>query len=152
MKTTMKIRKITPQQIKALHAQFRRMGFNDEDRHGFISQFTEGRTDSTAGLTKEEAGLLLTRLNREETDRIRKEARSLMKQIFSLSFRISFLNKDFPNDTPEDFEMNKAKINVFCRTRSKFRKPITEMTLEELKEVKRQFEALARKEDTIKQG
>lgn len=148
----MKIRKITPQQIKALHAQFRRMGFNDEDRHGFISQFTEGRTDSTAGLTKEEAGLLLTRLNREETDRIRKEARSLVKQIFSLSFRISFLNKDFPNDTPEDFEMNKAKINVFCRTRSKFRKPITEMTLEELKEVKRQFEALARKEDTIKQG
>lgn len=152
MKTTMKIRKITPQQLKALHAQFRRMGFNDEDRHGFISQFTEGRTDSTAGLTKEEAGLLLTRLNREETDRLRKEARSLVKQIFSLSFRISFLNKDFPNDTPEDFEMNKAKINVFCRTRSKFRKPITEMTLEELKEVKRQFEALARKEDTIKQG
>lgn len=152
MKTTMKIRKITPQQIKALHAQFRRMGFNDEDRHGFISQFTEGRTDSTAGLTKEEAGLLLTRLNREETDRLRKEARSLVKQIFSLSFRISFLNKDFPNDTPEDFEMNKAKINVFCRTRSKFRKPITEITLEELKEVKRQFEALARKEDTIKQG
>jgi hypothetical protein len=148
----MKIRKITPQQIKALHAQFRRMGFNDEDRHGFISQFTEGRTDSTAGLTKEEAGLLLTRLNREETDRLRKEARSLVKQIFSLSFRISFLNKDFPNDTPEDFEMNKAKINVFCRNRSKFRKPITEMTLEELKEVKRQFEALARKEDTIKQG
>lgn len=148
----MKIRKITPQQIKALHAQFRRMGFNDEDRHGFISQFTEGRTDSTAGLTKEEAGLLLTRLNREETDRIRKEARSLVKQIFSLSFRISFLNKDFPNDTPEDFEMNKAKINQFCRNRSKFRKPITEMTLEELKEVKRQFEALARKEDTIKQG
>jgi hypothetical protein len=148
MKTTMKIRKITPQQIKALHAQFRRMGFNDEDRHGFISQFTEGRTDSTAGLTKEEAGLLLTRLNREETDRIRKEARSLVKQIFSLSFRISFLNKDFSNDTPEDFEMNKAKINQFCRNRSKFRKPITEMTLEELKEVKRQFEALARKEDT----
>lgn len=148
----MKIRKITPQQIKALHAQFRRMGFNDEGRHGFISQFTEGRTDSTAGLTKEEAGLLLTRLNREETDRLRKEARSLVKQIFFLSFRISFLNKDFPNDTPEDFEMNKAKINVFCRTRSKFRKPITEMTLEELKEVKRQFEALARKEDTIKQG
>ena len=48
--------------------------------------------------------------------------------------------------------MNKAKINQFCRNRSKFRKPITEMTLEELKEVKRQFEALARKEGTIKQG
>ena len=100
----------------------------------------------------QEARTLLSRLGQEKTERNRQEARKLVRQIFHLSFRISFLNKDFPNDTPEDFEMNKAKINVFCRTRSKFRKPITEMTLEELKEVKRQFEALARKEDTIKQG
>ena len=43
--------------------------------------------------------------------------------------------------------MNKAKINQFCRTRSKFRKNLTEMSMEELKEVKRQFEAMARKEE-----
>ena len=146
MRTMMKDRPITPQQVKALHAQFRKMGFDDDDRHGFISQFTEGRTDSTAGLTKEEAGLLLSRFNKESADRIRKEARALVKQIFSLSFRISCLNRNYTNDTPEDFEMNKAKINQFCRTRSKFRKNITEMSLEELKEVKRQFEAMARKE------
>lgn len=76
MRTTMKERTVTPQQIKALQAQFHKMGFSDEDRHGFISQFTAGRTDSTAGLTKEEAGLLLTRFNREESDRIRKQARA----------------------------------------------------------------------------
>jgi hypothetical protein len=52
MKTIMKERFITPQQIKALQAQFHKMGFTDEDRHGFISQFTAGRTDSTSGLTK----------------------------------------------------------------------------------------------------
>ena len=147
MKTTMKERPVTPQQIKALQAQFHKMGFSEEDRHGFISQFTSGRTDSTAGLTKEEAGLLLTRFNREAADRVRKEARALVKQIFSLSFRISCLNRNYTNETPEDFEMNKAKINQFCRTRSKFRKNLTEMSLAELKEVKRQFEAMARKEE-----
>lgn len=147
MKTMMKERLITPQQIKALQAQFHKMGFTDEDRHGFISQFTAGRTDSTAGLTKEEAGLLLTRFNRESADRIRREARAVVKQIFSLSFRISCLNRNYTNDTPEDFEMNKAKINQFCRTRSKFRKNLTEMSLAELKEVKCQFEAMARKEE-----
>lgn len=147
MKTTMKERPVTPQQIKALQAQFHKMGFSEEDRHGFISQFTSGRTDSTSGLTKEEAGLLLTRFNREAADRVRKEARAVVKQIFSLSFRISCLNRNYTNDTEEDFEMNKAKINQFCRTRSKFRKNLTEMSLAELKEVKRQFEAMARKEE-----
>lgn len=147
MKTTMKERPVTPQQIKALQVQFHKMGFSEEDRHGFISQFTSGRTDSTSGLTKEEAGLLLTRFNREAADRVRKEARAVVKQIFSLSFRISCLNRNYTNETPEDFEMNKAKINQFCRTRSKFRKNLTEMSLAELKEVKRQFEAMARKEE-----
>ena len=125
----MKDRPITPQQVKALQAQFHKMGFSDEDRHGFISQFTSGRSGSTAGLTKEEAGLLLTRFNREEADRLRKQARALVKQIFSLSFRISCLNKNYTNDTEADFEMNKAKINQFCRTRSKFRKTLNEITL-----------------------
>lgn len=147
MKTTMKERPVTPQQIKALQAQFYKMGFSEEDRHGFISQFTSGRTNSTAGLTKEEAALLLSRFNKESADHVRKEARALVKQIFSLSFRISCLNRNYTNDTPEDFEMNKAKINQFCRTRSKFRKNLTEMSLAELKEVKRQFEAMARKEE-----
>ncbi len=146
MRTTMKERPVTPQQIKALQAQFYKMGFSEEDRHGFISQFTSGRTNSTAGLTKEEAALLLSRFNKESADHVRKEARALVKQIFSLSFRISCLNRNYTNETPEDFEMNKAKINQFCRTRSKFRKNLTEMSLKELKEVKRQFEAMARKE------
>lgn len=147
MKTAMKEKPATPQQIKALHAQFRQMGFSDEDRHGFISEFTGGRTASTAGLTLNEAKQLLSRLNGDKAERSRREALKIVKQIFSLSFRISCLNRNYTNDTPEDFEMNKAKINQFCRTRSKFRKPLTEMTLEELKDVKRQFEAMARKEE-----
>lgn len=142
----MKDKRITPQQIKALHVQFRRMGFDDEDRHRFISDYTGGRTDSTAALTMNEARTLLNRILKDESERLKRAARTTVRQIFSLSFRISFLNKGYGNNTPEDFEMNKAKINKFCKTRTKFRKPLTEMTLEELKDVKRQFEALARKE------
>ncbi len=47
--------------------------------------------------------------------------------------------------------MNNAKINQYCRENSKFRKPLTERTLIELKEVKRQFEAMARKEKPMKE-
>lgn len=137
----------TPQQIKALHAVFRRMEYDDVERHAFISRFTEGRTDSTAGLTMGEAYRLLDALNGRDSAAAREEARRVCRQIYSLSFRISCLNKGFAGDTPEDFEMNKAKISLFCRTRTRFRKPLTMMTLAELREVKRQLEAMARKEN-----
>lgn len=139
---------ITPQQTKALHAQFRAMGFDDDERHSFIADYTNGRTCSTTKLTQQEAHRLLAQLSEGKADRAKKEARTIIKQIFRISFDIPFLNQGFANDTPEDFEMNKAKINAFCRDRSKFRKPLTMMTLAELKEIKRQLEAIARKSNT----
>ena len=144
--TKMKDKLITSQQIKALQIQFRRMGLDAEERHAFIHDYTNGRTNSTAALTMDEARALLNRMMKDENERLKREARTTVRQIFSLSFRISFLNKGYSNDTPEEFEMNKAKINKFCKTRTKFRKPLTEMTLDELKDVKLQLEALARKE------
>ena len=107
-------------------------------------------TSANVGAGFDSLGLAVSMYNVftfEEADRIHREARKVVKQIFSLSFHISCLNKNYTNETEADFEMNKAKINQFCRTRSKFRKPLTEMSLEELKEVKRQFEAMARKEE-----
>ena len=50
MRTT-KDKTISPQQMKALHATFRSKGFDEEDRHDFISRFTEGRVSSTKELT-----------------------------------------------------------------------------------------------------
>ena len=147
MKTIMKERFITPAGSRHCKPSFTRWVLPMKTATDLSASSQPGRTDSTSGLTKEEAGLLLSRFNKEAADRIRKEARAVVKQIFSLSFQISCLNRNYTNDTPEDFEMNKAKINQFCRTRSKFRKPLTEMSLEELKEVKRQFEAMARKEE-----
>ncbi|WP_455674409.1 hypothetical protein [Phocaeicola sp.] len=143
----MKDKPISPQQLKALHASFHALGMDDENRHNHVAHFTDGRTSSTKELTFDEARRLLEQLNGNRSKRQQEEAKTLCRSIYALSMRISWLNKDFGNETREDFEMNKAKINVFCRTRTKFRKNLTLMTLAELKEVKKQLEAIARKEE-----
>lgn len=103
---------------------------------------------SSKELTLTEARLLLSRLNQED-EQVRKmmqaEARTLCRSINYLASQISFLNKDFPTDTEEDREMNKAKLNVWARKYSKFRKNIQQMNVGELREVKKQLEAIARK-------
>lgn len=137
---------VTPQQLKALHAAFHRIGMDDDARHECISVFTDGRTQSTKELTLDEARRLITSLNEDQAEKIREEARALVKAIFGLSFQISFLNKGFANDTQEEFEMNKAKLNMFARNKSAFHKNVTEMYPSELKAFKKQLEAIAHRE------
>lgn len=146
MKTTAN-KPVSPQQLKALQATFHALGMDDENRHNHIAHFTAGRTASTRELTFDEARRLLEQLNTGRSRKRQEEARALCRSIYALSLRISFLNKDYATDNEADFEMNKAKINQFCRQRTKFRKNLTAMTLEELKEVKKQLEAIARKEE-----
>lgn len=145
-------RTITPQQLKALHAWFTRVGWDAEQRHDFIETMTDGRTRSTRELTMREASDLLKRINTEYEERVKplmqQEARALLRSIYHLSMQISFLNKGFSSDTLEDREMNKAKINQWARNKTKFRKDISRMTVNELHDVKRQLEAIARKEKT----
>lgn len=148
MRTT-KDKPISPQQMKALHATFHRIGLDADARHDFISRFTEGRVSSTKELTFNEARLMLERLNesdKKKKEREQMEAKNLLKSIFFLSFEIPFLNKGFSNDTEEEFEMNKAKINVFSRDRSASHKNVTEMSLSELEAFKKQLEAIAHDE------
>lgn len=141
---------ITPGQMKALHITFHNLGMDDDARHGCIYSFTSGRTSSSKELTMDEARLLISRLKGED-EQMRKmlleEARALLRSIYHLSTQISFLNKDFPTDTQEDFEMNKAKIDVWARKYSRFHKNIRQMNVEELRQVKKQLEAIARKEN-----
>lgn len=148
MRTT-KDKPITPAQLKALHVTFHRIGMDDDARHECIYSFTSGRTQSSRDLTMIEARLLLSRLN-EDDEQMRRmlfeEARTLCRSIYYLASQISFLNKDFPSDTEEDRQMNKAKIDVWARSRSRFRKNIRQMNVGELREVKKQLEAIARKE------
>ncbi len=111
---------------------------------------TDGRTRSTRELTMREASDLLKRISTDYEERVKplmqQEARALLRSIYHLSMQISFLNKGFASDTPEDREMNKAKVNQWSRNRTKYRKDISRMTVNELREVKQQLEAIARKE------
>lgn len=149
MKTTDN-KPVTPAQLKALHVTFHKLGMDDDTRHGCIHSFTGGRTISSKELTMTEARLLLSRLNQED-EQVRKmmlaEARTLCRSIYFLASQISFLNKDYPTDTQEDFEMNKAKIDLWTRKYSRFHKNVNQMNVAELKEVKKQLEAIARKEN-----
>lgn len=146
MRTT-KDKTISPQQMKALHATFHRIGMDADARHECISAFTDGRTQSSKELSFDEARRLLASLNEDQVEIARKEAKKLVKAIFGLSFQISFLNKGFANDTQEEFEMNKAKLNMFARNKSASHKNVTEMYLSELKAFKKQLEAIAHNEN-----
>lgn len=140
---------ITQQQLKALHVIFSKEGLDENERHDYIGHITGGRTRSSKELTFDEARLIISVYADKEKAANREAARKIVSSIYKLSFEISFLNKDYRQcNTAADYEMNKAKINSFCRNRTKFRKNISDMSLDELKEVHRQFEILARKEKT----
>ena len=141
MRTT-KDKAISPQQMKALHATFHRIGMDDDARHDCISSFTDGRTQSSKELSFDEARRLLASLNEDQAEKAREEAKKLVKAIFCLSFQISFLNK-----TQEEFQMNIAKLNVFARSKSASRKNVSEMYPSELKAFKKQLEAIAYNEN-----
>lgn len=149
----MKEQLITSAQLKAMQTIFSRNGWNSEERHEFIENYTDGRTSSTKELTFSEVKALLRSFNGNEATEQRhqqKEAKELVAAINKLSYGISFLNKGFSSDNIDDRKMNYAKINLFCRNRTVFRKDLTKMSVEELKEVHKQFEALHHKENGSK--
>jgi hypothetical protein len=154
MKTTTN-KSISGEQLKALHATFRAHGMDDDARHSCIYAFTEGRTESSKELTFEEARQLLTKLNPKNTmendkvkEMLRNESITVVKSIYHLSMKISFLNKEFAGSvSEEDKQMNIAKLNRWARTYSKSHKDIKKMTIGELRDLKKQLEAIAHKED-----
>ena len=150
-------RTITPQQLKALHAWFTRAGWDADERHDFIETMTGGRTRSTRELTMREASDLLKRINTDYEERVKslmqQEARALLRSIYHLSMQISFDSLRVNNVRcplaiigKDDREMNKAKVNQWARNKTKYRKDISRMTVNELRDVKQQLEAIVRKE------
>ena len=138
--------KLTQKQLGMILSLLNQRGWDAEQRHAFIYTYTNERTDSTKELTFEEARHLINLLIAETKTVKQNEAKKILKAIYMLSFEISFLNKGFRSDSEEERRMNYAKVNRFCIDRSRFRKPITQMTIPELQEIKKQFEALAHKE------
>jgi hypothetical protein len=147
------MRTISTPQLRALHAACKTAGMDDEARHALVYSFTDGRTQSSKGLSFEEAQRLLSSLNGKNSEKVKAmlniEAKRLVKQIYSLSFKIPFLNEHYSeNDTPEDVEMNKAKISVWTRKYTACKKPVSRMSIPELEETVTQMQKIARKLNT----
>lgn len=149
MKTTTG-KPISPQQLKALHATFHRIGMDADTRHGCIYNFTSGRTQSSRELTMHEAQQLLERLNPMDAKARQiqmQEARNVFRDIYRLSFLIPQLNQGFTGNSEEEYRMNVAKLNVWARKYSKYHKDVTSMKLWELQDTKKQLEAFMRREE-----
>lgn len=149
MKTTM-TKPISPRQLQALQAAIRAIGISErQERMDWLSAQTGRNIGSTKDLTFDEARSLLFSLNGEQDkakEMLRREAAGIVGDIYRLSFLIPWLNKDYSGlDTPEDEEMNKAKISAWTRKYAECRKPVSRMDVNELKAVRNQMRQIVRK-------
>jgi hypothetical protein len=118
-------------QIQKLQCLYRELKIVEQKKE-ILLNWTKGRTDSTAGLTMDEARDLIQSLAQHEpTERLR-------KMIFSFGYRCGLLY----GESPEDKQINRAKLNMFLRERGAVKKDIEKQTLEELKKTMGQFAAM----------
>ena len=130
---------VSPAQIKAIYATLNKHGLLDQKAE-LISDLTGGRTESTKELTQEEVKrffALFTAAKEHEHEK--------RKAVYAAIWKVSWLMGIIYGDTQNDYEMNKAKLNKFCRERGTIKKNLTEMNLMELNKTHRQFEAMLKK-------
>lgn len=125
------VKMATPEQIKKLQWLYRELKLTEHKKE-LLLHFTDGRTDSTAGLTMNEARDLIQDLAQHEpTERLR-------KAIFSFARKSGMLY----GETEVDKKINLAKLNMFLRERGAVKKDIERQTLDELKMTLAQFAAM----------
>ena len=130
-------------QIQMIHRIKGLYRWDDETYRYIISEYTHGRTTTSKEMTRGDAMALIERFvkNMEEG-----AAREMVGVIYALSFEIGFLNKGYGSSSPEEVEMNKAKINSFVMSHGVVKKPISRQSLEELEQTMRQLQKIAKKE------
>lgn len=136
---------ITTAQIKKIHTLLNQQGLMDEKRT-IIHSVSSGRTDSTKELTLNEARQLISLLLGGNEDREKKQ--KIFKAIYGLAWKMDIIY----GDTDEDYQMNIAKLNVFCRQRGTIKKNLTEQNLIEMRKTHRQFEAMFKKHSNNKKS
>lgn len=135
MMKTKQHKPITTAQIKKIHVLLNERGLMDEKRD-FIRQVSDGRTQSTKELTADEARYLISFLLGEEDEP--KKMQAIFRAIYFLAFKMDIIY----GETDEDYHMNIAKLNVFCRERGTIKKNLSEQNLIEMRKTHRQFEAM----------
>jgi hypothetical protein len=135
---TKETKPITTAQIKKIHTLLGQQGLMNEKRT-IIHSVSEGRTDSTKLLTANEARQLISLLLGADEDY--KKRQEVFKAIYGLAWKMDIIY----GNTDDDYQMNIAKLNVFCRERGTVKKNLTTQNLVEMRRTHRQFEAMYRK-------
>lgn len=133
------LKPVTTAQIKKIHVLLQQKGVVDE-KQTMVYSISNGRTESTKELTCREAKQLIDFLiseNPEEDNKIK----AIYRAIWKLAWEMEIIY----GTTDDDYQMNKAKLNMFCRQRGTVKKSLFDMDLPELKKTHRQFEAMYKK-------
>lgn len=133
---TKEFKPITPAQIKKIHVLLQQKGLMDE-KATMVDSISDGRTQSTKELSCYEAKRLIAFLMDENS-----EIQTKMKNIYLAIWHLAWEMEIIYGKTEADYEMNKAKLNMFCRQRGSVKKNLTEMNLPELQKIHRLFEAM----------
>lgn len=133
----------TNAQKQCIHRLKRQKRIDEDVYIRLISEFSNGRTTTSAELYKHEATNLISSLI---GDTKQNQKKALVKRIYWLGLKIGCINKDYESNNPEEIEMNKAKLNLFLRSRGAIKKDVSNQNLEELKETIGQLEKMAKKE------
>lgn len=131
-----KFEQITPAQIKKLHVLYRQLGWDEDFKKEQLLRLTEGRTDSTKGLSKSHARYIIEWAN--EVLNLPDNRVKLRKKVLALCYNAGYIW----GSSSEEKAMNYAKIDRFLRERGTVKKNLFEQTEQELKRTIRQFEAM----------
>lgn len=126
---------ITKAQIRKINALLNQKGLTDMKRD-YICQYSNGRTCHTKELTCYEAKRWITDLCGNDNEQDKQLA------VFNAIYKLAWSMGMIYGETDEDYEMNKAKLNQFCRERGAVKKNLTSMNLSELRKMHKQFEAM----------
>jgi len=140
---TKEAKPVSTAQIKKIHVLLNQKGLIGQ-KETMVNSVSEGRTQSTKELTFNEARELIIFLSEKGDES--ENRRKIFEAVWGIAWKMGIIY----GDTEEDYQMNRAKLNLFCRQRGSVKKNIPEMNLFELKKIHRQFEAMYKKYEAKK--
>ena len=144
------MRPITPNQLRAVQATMTKVAPDREDRLELLSEMFGRAIESTRDLSWGEAALILSKFGGHQLAEVNSKKRQLRSTIYHLSMRISWLNRDYPdNGNADEKAMNKAKVDQWLLSRGVVKKPVMEMSVEELGKVVGQMKAIVKNQTII---